>query len=167
MWMMRASVWSAARSSSDEPVSSSSSNSERSSRRACDGARAEQVDDGVDPAIEPLDRRAAGRQRAHQRGLHLAQDALDHRRVELRLGGEVVEERRLAEPDRVGDLAQADAGEAAPREQRLCGIENLLPWRELSSSGSHFPTDRSVEPYRSNGRESTADFAGDATRVGT
>ena len=86
-------------------------------------------------------------------GLDLAQDALDHRGVELRLGGEVMEERRLAEADRLGDLAQADAGEAAPREQRLGGVENLLARRDVSAATDRIlPTDRSVEHYRSNGR---------------
>src|SRR5690242_13758743 len=65
-----------------------------------------------------------------------------------------MEERRLAEPDRIRDLAEADAGKAAAREELLGSIENLLARRALSGDGSHFPTDRSVEAYRSVGRMS-------------
>ena len=145
---------SAARSSSRAPVSSSSSNSERSSRRAYVGCSPSSVDDACRasgrsaPAASPPAASAA-----RQRALDVVEDAPDDRGVELRLAREVVEQRRLAEPDRLGDLAHADAGEAAAREERL-------PRRRGSCRVTRFPgclscaipTDRSVDLYRSTGR---------------
>ena len=60
--------------------SSSSSKSERSSSRAYVRVLGEHVDDGVDPAVEPLDRRAAGGERAHQRAPRCARGCARRRR---------------------------------------------------------------------------------------
>src|SRR5690606_29729009 len=56
----------------------------------------------------------------------LREQPLEHGQVELGLAAEVVEERRLAEPRRLGDLAHADALEAAPGEQHLGDVEDLV-----------------------------------------
>src|SRR5262249_25687346 len=66
------------------------------------------------------------------------------------------EERRLAEPDHLGDLAQADAGIAALGEQRLGGVEDLVPGALLACGGwLHHPTDRSGPLFRSVGEVSS------------
>ena len=64
----------------------------------------------------------------------------------------MVEERRLPEAGGLGDLAHADAGEAAAREQVLRGVEDPVPRANLDDCCFPHTTDRSVYNYRSIGR---------------
>ncbi len=81
--------------------------------------RSERVDEDVDPALDALRRRSPGGEAPHHHGLDARENARDHRRVELGLAVEVVEERRLAEADRFRDFGEADAGEAAAARTAL------------------------------------------------
>src|SRR5690606_23608921 len=88
-------------------------------------ALGERGDERVDPAVEALEGRALARERRLEALVELREQPLEHGQVELGLAAEVVEERRLAEPRRLGDLAHADALEAAPGEQHLGDVEDL------------------------------------------
>ena len=101
-------------------------------------------------AAPPASRRRPARASAPPRS---RQDALDHRGIELGLGGEVMEERRLAEarPPRRSRSCRRRRSRAArtapPRRRGSCRAA-WIPRRVTRID----PTDRSVELYRSIGR---------------
>jgi hypothetical protein len=109
------------------------------------GAFPQQVEDRIHPSIQPITGRATRRERARNAPLDLTEDPLYDGGVELGFAAEMMKESRFSQRNRLGNLAQADAGEAAPREQRFCGVENLFPRGDFGCEGRHEPTDRSVD----------------------
>src|SRR6185503_4943914 len=127
--------------------------------------RGEHVGHDVEPALEPLHRAAACRERAHELGLDAVEDARHDGGVELRLAGEVVEQGRLRESDLLGHLGEPDARETAAREELLGAIEDLVArWLSLGGGARHRPSDRSHLTDRSVGCQAAT---ADATQEGS
>src|SRR5262249_56823071 len=92
--------------------------------------------------------------------------------VELRLAAEVMEEGGLPESDAFGHLGEPDAGKAAPGEEALRAVEDLVAGRlpELRHLRRHRPSvryripDRSVESQDRSRRTPESLHAGAAAR---
>jgi len=96
-------------------------------------------------------------EQARHRLVPVRQHLLEHAAPELVLGGEVVEQGRLADADRLGDVPQRSAHKAAGREQPGGLLQDLLGNVGASGTiGRHVgPTSRSDSAYHSVERPST------------